>query len=386
MDEKIKVLWVGDGGVATGFARVNHSIIDNLPEDKYEIHHLAVNYRGDPYPDAKGLMYPAITGGDIYGIGRLPKLMEKIKPDLVFILNDTWVLPNYLQFIPESQKVVTYFPVDAGPLEAEWCSAIVKRSTPVAYTEFGRKEVLQQAGANADVRIIPHGIDTKKFYPIDMLEARKKLEGITPESFVVLNSNRNQPRKRIDLTIKGFAKFAKDKPQNVKLYLHMGRVDAGWDVITLCERLGILNRLLLTSLELSPSNYVSDERLNIIYNTADVGLNTSTGEGWGLCSMEMAVCRKAQVLPDCSANTELYRDGRGYLIPVDHYDTAPMIMTDGAVVSEDTVAEALEYYYENPQVREADANSIYDYFTQPKFDWKKIAGLWDNLFDEVLSK
>ena len=39
MKGKVKVLWVGDGGVATGFARVNHSIINNLPEDKYEIHH-----------------------------------------------------------------------------------------------------------------------------------------------------------------------------------------------------------------------------------------------------------------------------------------------------------------------------------------------------------
>jgi glycosyltransferase involved in cell wall biosynthesis len=386
MKGKTKVLWIGDGGVATGFARVNHSIIDNLPEDKYEAHHLAVNYRGDPYPNTKSLMYPAMIGGDIYGMTRLPGLIKKIKPDIIFILNDTWILPNYLHYIPEGQKVVTYFPVDAKPLEAEWCKAIAERTTPVAYTEFGREAMLEQTDVKTDIRVIPHGIDTKTFYPIDMLAARAELEGVPPDSFVVLNSNRNQPRKRIDLTIKGFAKFAKDKPQNVKLYLHMGRIDAGWDIISLCERYGILSRLLLTSLELGPNNYVSDERLNVIYNSADVGLNTSMGEGWGLCSMEMAVCRKAQILTECSANTELYGEGRGYLMPVDHYDTYPMILTDGAVVSEDTVAEALEYYYSNPQVREADAQAIYDYFTQPKFDWKNIAGLWDELFDEVLSK
>ena len=385
MNKRVKILWVGDGGVATGFARVNHSIINNLPSERYEIHHLAVNYRGDPYPKAKGLMYPALIGGDIYGINRLPGLMEKIKPDIVFILNDTWVLSSYLQFIPEDQKIVTYFPVDATPLEATWCNSIVERTTPVAYTEFGRKAILKQVDAKADIKVISHGIDTKTFFPIDMLEARGELEGIPPDSFVVLNSNRNQPRKRIDLTIKGFAKFAKDKPQSVKLYLHMGRVDAGWDIISLCERYGILSRLLLTSLELSPNNYVSDERLNVIYNSADIGLNTSMGEGWGLCSMEMAVCKKAQIVPDCSANSELYSDGRGYLMDIDHYDTYPLIMTDGSVVSVNTVAEALEYYYGHPQVREADANAIYDYFTKPRFNWKNIAGLWDELFDEVLS-
>ena len=47
-NNKVKVLWVSDGGVATGFARVAHSIIENLP-DHYEVHHLAVNYNGDPY-------------------------------------------------------------------------------------------------------------------------------------------------------------------------------------------------------------------------------------------------------------------------------------------------------------------------------------------------
>jgi len=385
MNKKV-VLWIGDGGVATGFARVNHSIINNLPEGKYEVHHLAINYRGDPYPDAESLMYPAIAGGDIYGLNRIPGLLKKVKPDLVFILNDTWVLPNYLQIIPENQKVVTYFPVDAGPLEAEWCKTIVERTTPVAYTTFGRQELLRQVDTDADVRIIPHGIDTKKFFPIDMLEARGQLEGIAPESFVVLNSNRNQPRKRIDLTIKGFAKFAQDKPQKVMLYLHMGRVDAGWDVIKLCERLGILHKLLLTSLDLSPNNYVTDEKLNIIYNCADVGLNTSAGEGWGLGSMEMAVCRKAQILPDCSANTELYGGGRGYLMPISHHDTYPMIMTEGAIVSVDAVAEALEYYYQTPQVREADAQAIYDYFTQPGFKWSLVAQQWDKLFDEVLNK
>jgi len=73
-------------------------------------------------------------------------------------------------------------------------------------------------------------------------------------------------------------------------------------------------------------------------------------------------------------------------MPIDHYDTYPAILTDGAVVTEDSVAEALEYYYSNPQVREADANAIYDYFNQPKFAWKNIAKQWDKLFDEVLSK
>ena len=50
--------------------------------------------------------------------------------------------------------------------------------------------------------------------------------------FIVFNGNRNQFRKRIDITIAAFAKFAKDKP-DTQLYLHMGKKDQGWDIMNL---------------------------------------------------------------------------------------------------------------------------------------------------------
>jgi len=382
MDKKV-IIWCGDGGCATGFARVNHSIINNLPEDKYEVHHLAINYMGDPYPGTKALLYPAHLGGDLYGINRLPSMIQKFEPDMIFILNDIWVIPKYLENIPEETKIVTYFPVDAGPIHSSWVLDVAKRTTMVAYTKFG-SSVIRTACPDISVEIIPHGIDTDIFYPVDMAEARGNMVGLTPDDFLVLNANRNQPRKRIDLTIKGFAKFAEDKPDDVKLYCHMGVEDMGWHVIKMCERHNVVNRLVLTSLELTPSNYVSDERLNFIYNASNVGLNTSMGEGWGLGTFEHGACKRAQITVDCSASHELYKD-RAVLIPVDHYDTAPQILTEGAVVTAESVAEALEYYYTHPEKREADAEKIYKFITQPKFQWKRIGKRWDKLFDKVLA-
>jgi len=272
-NEKPVILWVGDGGVATGFARVSHSIINNLPENKYSLHHLAINYKGDPYPGSKAPMYPAFLGGDLYGIKRLKPMIDKLKPDLIFILNDPWIINQYLSAIPENIKVVTYFPVDAKPLRKEWCESIVERTTPVAYTKYGKEAVLDLC-EDATIKVIPHGTDTDTFYPIDMLDARKHFQGVTKKDFIVLNANRNQPRKRFDLTIKGFAKFAKNKPESVKLYCHCGVEDMGFHIIAMCERYHIESRLLLSSLDLGPANGVDDERLNWIYNAADIGLNT----------------------------------------------------------------------------------------------------------------
>ena len=385
MASKIKVLWVGDGGVATGFARVNHSIYGNLPKGKYEIHHLAINYRGDPYPDAKALLYPAVLGGDLFGIGRLKKMVENIKPDMIFILNDSWMIPQYLEQIPDTyvKKVVTYFPVDAKPLDSEWVIPISQLTVPVTYTEYAREAVLEHA-PNADVRVIPHGIDRKVFHPVDSMVARKKLAGLTEDDFIFLNANRNQPRKRVDLTIKGFARFAKDKPSNVKLYLHMGIEDMGWHVIRLCDRFGIADRLVLSTMDLSPAKYVSDAHLNNIYNACDVGINTSMGEGWGLTSFEHGACGKAQIVPNSSACKEIYGEDRAILLPIDHYETYPQILTEGAVVTEDGIVEAMERYYSDTELREQHAVNLYEYITAPQFDWKNIAKQWDAIFEEVI--
>jgi hypothetical protein len=59
--------------------------------------------------------------------------------------------------------------------------------------------------------------------------------GLKEEDFIVFNGNRNQFRKRIDITISAFAEFAKERP-NAKLYLHMGTKDQGWDVMQVFGR------------------------------------------------------------------------------------------------------------------------------------------------------
>lgn len=58
------------------------------------------------------------------------------------------------------------------------------------------------------------------------MSARRALWGDETQladSFLVLNANRNQKRKRIDITLKAFAALARDKPENVKLLLHTHR-------------------------------------------------------------------------------------------------------------------------------------------------------------------
>ncbi len=415
---RIPILVIGDGVATTGFARVIHGIMRNLPRNKYDIHHLAVNYRGDPHKENWSI-YPAALGGDVYGIKRIPELIDKVKPKLIFVLNDLWIhdfyMHNELDKVKDSIPIICYTPIDAEPVIDDWLKGLDGISRLVVYTEFGAKAVKQALNAMViddegqilldreipALCVIPHGIDTSTFYPWKGVEGPNKLvietgrqrakrelypsrEDFTEDSFIVLNSNRNQPRKRIDITIKGFAKFAKNKPKNVKLYLHMGVEDAGWNILQLAKRYGVDDRLILTStVNVIPG--VSDERMNHVYNACDVGINTSTGEGWGLTSFEHAATKAAQVVPNHSACAEIW-PGNAEMLDIHFSLTNEKILTEGQFVSPDDLADALEKLYEDPKYLKEMSEKAYKFVKQEKYTWKAVGKQWDELFTEVLEE
>lgn len=395
---------IGDAVASTGFARVLHSIIERL-QDRYEFHHVGLNYYGDPH-DLGWKIYPAGAEGDHLGTNRIPGLLELIEPDLVFGLNDAWVLVNYMDKLreaPTAPKTLMYCPVDAGPVSTDLIRRLAGLDLLVAYTEFGRLEFEKAARLARQedpdfeappMTVVAHGVDTHRFFPLQEsdngfpLERRAARSRLLPDrpdfrdGFVVLNANRNQPRKRIDVTMKGFSLFAEGKPDDVFLYLHMGVQDLGWDVKTLAQRYGIEDRLILTE-ESHSTPGVPDEMLNRIYNSCDVGLNTSLGEGWGLVSFEHAATGAAQVVPDHSACKELWSDSAILMQPVATL-VAEGILTEGKLVAPEAVAEALERLYVDRDLLERMALAAYETATRDEFQWTNVADQWDRLFESVL--
>lgn len=420
---KPKLLLVGDAVATTGFARVMHGIFENLV-DRYEIHHLGINYRGDPH-DYKVKIYPAMLGGlgqqgDVYGHSRLPRLIDSLQPDVVFILNDIWIHAQYMDaldsYIEGGLKVVLYSPVDAEPIEWSWVKKIRKAKRFVAYTQFGKRvvedsleswqkhierhELEEEQVEFPPIGVVPHGVDTSTFYPLPdstdkagnvvipgKLNAKRMVFPNKEDflnSFVVLNANRNQPRKRIDITLKGFAKFAEDKPDNVKLYLHMGVEDMGWNILALADRYHIDHRLIISAnVPMMPQ--VPDSRLNEIYNACDVGINTSMGEGWGLVSFEHASTKAAQIVPNHSAAPEIWGDSAEYLDPK-YYLTTDRILTEGAILDPDQLADKLQKLYDDPVYLREMSEKAYAVTQREEYQWPNVAEKMATIIDEVLNE
>jgi glycosyltransferase involved in cell wall biosynthesis len=232
--KRVRVLFCGDLVTPTGFSTVNHAIIENL-DKKFEVIGLGINYFGDPHP-YKFPIFPASSKGDLYGLNRLDSILDMIQPELIFILNDVWVIDKFLEKIESHfkdkkeslPKVVVYFPVDAEEHDSEWYQHFDDVvSCACVYTQFGKK-VASKAKPLYSFGVVPHGVDNKVYFQLfenrqeakKLLFTKENLNSLVKESFIFLNSSRNQPRKKLDLTLEAFKLFSEGKPDNVRIYMH----------------------------------------------------------------------------------------------------------------------------------------------------------------------
>jgi D-inositol-3-phosphate glycosyltransferase len=229
--------------------------------------------------------------------------------------NDLWIVNQLYSQIKDFHgegrfKFVAYVPMDSYG----WTGAIADHSNQwdslVCYTEFGARE-LHAGGVVKPVSVIPHGITDGQFFPMDKAEARKKLN-IPEDAFVVFNGNRNQQRKRQDITIDAFAQFAVDKP-DAKLYIHcraersrLGHHESLFGREMRKRGLDPNSRIIMTTQSPQPPS-VPVEMLNWIYNSADISVNTCKGEGHGLVNHESAACGVAQIVPDHTSLKEIFQ-------------------------------------------------------------------------------
>jgi glycosyltransferase involved in cell wall biosynthesis len=394
MTTKKKLLWCGDIVAMTGFARVTENVLARLRDD-YEIVVLGHNWWGDPTPLQEFYkMYPSSNRFQQapFGEQRIREVVEKEKPDVVFTINDMWIINDQYNQIADLHeqkkfKFVGYAPMDSYAWTGCLADTANKWDAIISYTEFGAHEFIA-GGITKPVAVIPHGVTRGQFYPVDKAEARKKLN-LPEDIFIVFNGNRNQFRKRIDITIEAFAKFAKDKP-DTQLYLHMGLKDQGWDLMPVFARamkregLDPNGRIILTAQTEGPPN-VEVEMLNTIYNAVDIGVNTCKGEGWGLVNFEHAACRVPQVVPAHTSCREIF-EGYGRMIRCDHVDVDTNYAREMPCPSSDHLAEILTDLYENREKLDATAELCYERVTDKQFDWDTVASQFGGIFEDVLNE
>lgn len=254
-------------------------------------------------PDAKVTLYPV----DGYGNEELLfNIMEKENPDAIMHFTDPrfWGWLYAIERQIRSKIPLTYLNIwDCVPYPMynkpyyESCDllmSISKQTYNINKHVLGVDKISTIDSNNTDnktvLHYVPHGINSKTFYPIpsddsNFKRKRKEIFGDKNYEFVIFYNSRNVQRKRtsnIMLAYKAFCdNLTKEQASKCILVLHTEiRQDAGTDLIAVKESFCPEYNVMFSTNKYTP------EDMNVMYNIADVTINLSSNEGFGLSTAE----------------------------------------------------------------------------------------------------
>jgi len=405
-----KILCWFDYVARTGFATVSKNIVNEIKKyygNEFILEIVAINYFGEDYMQDEFTLVTSAklndVKGDDFGRNYFLKRLKEIDYDGVFVCQDLGVVVpiiEVMQFIKNEKreqnkkqfKSIFYFPVDCKLLK-QITKDIEFFDTLVTYTEFGRNEVYRiRPELKGKVKVVPHGNNSKDFYPLPD-EERKKFRdeyfGENANKFIITNVNRNQPRKDIPNTIFGWIEARQNWPSNLPepfLYIHCHPTDPmGWDLRAILWQYDDL--VEDEHYKLLPKKYEQTmagiDVLNSVYNASDVYLTTTLGEGWGLTFSEAAACKVPVIAPYTTSFMEMSGYGKNAYMLETIYpccqfnDNVVREQTDIYEISENIIQVAKDKISKAKDLQDK-INRNYEWVR--KLEWTQVCKSWIEYF------
>jgi glycosyltransferase involved in cell wall biosynthesis len=309
-DRKKILLLTDDIRVHSGVAQIGRELILNTAHhynwcqiagsikhpDKGKIQDISPDINKEAQiEDAYCKLYPV----DGYGDENLLREILKIeKPDAIFLITD----PRYFQWLFNMEEEIrvkipiVYLNIwDDLPAPQynedfyDSCDALFGISKQ---TVIINKIVLGERANGKIIKYVPHGLDTKKFFPlIEKDEEYKKFKKYITKGkdkdFILFFNSRNIRRKSIPDALAAWKLFIDtlndEEKSKVQFILHTDPVsDHGTDLPSVIEYLlGEDDETVVIS-----NQKIPHQHMNYLYNMADGVILLSSAEGWGLALTE----------------------------------------------------------------------------------------------------
>jgi glycosyltransferase involved in cell wall biosynthesis len=331
-DRKIRVAAIADSPrLTTGFAAVAREIYKGiLGQDDMELFVFGLMDHAYPLPEEKmPYAFRPSYPDDPQGKKTAPDFVRWCSPDVIFELYDPGGAMghvNALKALGNKIPMVVYFPVEGYPISRAAYRLVQAVDYPVTYCESGAKAI-RKFFPNSNVVVAPHGIDHEDFNPLDP-KIRQKLRELVgwDDKFIVMNVGSNKRVKQQPYLIDTMRILLERGHDDIYMYLHTRAFDdhimQGWtldwirDLATIQSGLPVDQHILFPSL-LGPRwmgvpyKYGDDEQLwrmsvppsaklrgqffaslDFItrYCLADLYVDVSSAEGFGLPPLEAAAC------------------------------------------------------------------------------------------------
>lgn len=365
-----KIILVSDSPYAsTGLGRMSKYFLKMLPEFHWVIwgvnhpHYNVRNNKNYAYFDEKDfegevtLYSPTMFTDDQYGFEYIPDLIKSEKPQFLLTSLDYDRILRVGDQIKGLQlthqfKWVNYFPMDREDYKPGEVDSLRYPDINVCITKFGVKKI-HSINPKVALEQIYHPVDADDF---PLLSNKKRKEnkkkiwpGLKPKTFITGSVSRSFARKDTARLVNIFSKFAKET-KNTFHYIHGSRYTTeGIDLGQLALECGMPEkRLNFLPSSYQETNALTQEMLNAIYQTMDLYVTVSTGEGFGYSTVEALITQTPIIAPSNTSFPELVQDF-GYLIDTEAY--AYQYTKNGRsmwpVVNIDKVVKKMHYVRDN---------------------------------------
>lgn len=305
----------------TGYGNQASVILPILVKRGWDVYQIACNCWGlenqikeseDGYHYYKGVKLiknPDLGTGSDGGIypskESVKKIYDKIKPDIIFSLNDFYRVASYLELGEEfKNKWVHWLPIDNPYCSKDWLHLEKQMKYLMFLSSFGYYLRVEDLDDVRYVDAIYHAISSEDFRPLDK-EKVKEAHGLK-NKFVIVTVGRHQPRKMIYHTANAVGRFLQNNKDAVWICKTDPRDRAmekskeeERDLEKLMNGYGVMDRVLFVP------NALPTDQLNDLYNTGDIFIHLSGGEGFGIPYVESMLAGTPCILNDNTTSPEL---------------------------------------------------------------------------------
>lgn len=392
----------------TGYSKVSYNLLKQLATLSPRVKTYHFGFQRHPNRPNVRKSIPNVTQYDAaanedpkeegFGFNKIHEYLDMVNPDIVMIYNDPLIIYKFIEAMKHergksSYKLWVYVDQVYEGIAQPLMEKINTHADKVyCFTENWKKTYLTY-GACPPVSVLEHAVDPTVFtsMPSDAKLAIRRNMNIPTNAILFLNANRNSQRKRLDLTISGFVRMLAKRPTE-PLYLMVvtnlnPQAGAYYDVqrmyVTELVSAGLepsayVQRLLL--IDTAPPNAIDDAAINQLYNICDIGINTSDGEGFGLCQLEHMYTGAPQIVTDVGSYRTFLDDKVAEFIPRGDrvYQAGNMVLGFYApTFAASSVADAMERMVDTLDTRRANVAA---------YSFKSWAAICDGFLEDILTE
>lgn len=337
----------------------------------------------------------------------LLELLGHVDFELLLMIKDVYGNAAVCEAVRQSREQGGRFhSIAYTPVEGDLCHRHLEGMRGfehlVLFNDYSLEQVRRNdPGLAAKAAIIPHGCDTRTYFPLDAPRRAELRRVLLPHHvaeegrYVLLNVNRNYQRKDLPRTLLILKEVLRREPK-VYLHLHTNPGEGDYELIEIARALGLSARDLGFSQQRFGRNSephaveaASNADMARLYNCADLLMTTSHGEGHGFSTTEAMACGIPVLAPDNTSFTGLLGEGRGFLAPlreevdarVYHAYAEPLPRAPASVSAMADTIVALARGELDPAPRVAAALEHVR-----GLDWGPIREQWRMLFERVLGR